>query len=77
MYAPLLRHLLHSEATTRGPRSNIDAVVGMCAAIVLNHRNPMMNLVQRMNSLIVYAGHGSKKVSFSCVCCSTDHIIMT
>lgn len=63
IYAPLLRHLLHSATTTRVPRSNTDAVLGMCAAIVLNHRNPKMNLVQKMNSLIMYAGHCSKKVS--------------
>ena len=76
MYAPLLRHLLYSATTTRVSRSNTDAVVGMCAAIVLNHGNPKMNLVQRMNSLIVYAWHCSKKVSFSCVGYSTDHNIM-
>ncbi len=67
MHAPVLKYLLRSATTTRVPRSNTDAIVGMCAAILLNHRNPNMNLIQKMNSLIMYAGHCSKKVS-SYVC---------
>ncbi len=67
MHAPVLKYLLRSATTTRVPRSNTDAIVGMCAAIILNHRNPNMNLIQKMNSLIMYAGYCSKKVS-SCVC---------
>lgn len=37
-----------------------NAAIGMCAAILLNHVNVKMNLVQKINSLILYAGHSSK-----------------
>lgn len=60
--APLLRAVLRAATTTRSPRSNTVAVCGMCTAMICMHRNPMMNLVQRINSLILYAGHSSKKV---------------
>lgn len=61
-FAPVLRRLL-SLASSRVRRSNTDAVIGMCAAILINHRNPKMNLVQKINSLILYAGHSSKQVT--------------
>ena len=62
MFAPLLKSLLFSATKTRVARSNTNAVVGMCAAIMINHRNLKMNLVQKINSLILYAGHASKQV---------------
>lgn len=61
-YAPLLKSLLFSVARTRVAQSNTDAVVGMCAAILINHRNSEMSLIQKINSLILYAGHTSKQV---------------
>ncbi len=61
-HAPVLRHFLHTAVATRLPRSNTEAVLGMCASIIFNHRNRMMNLVQKINSLILYSGHCSKKV---------------
>ncbi|XP_064384807.1 uncharacterized protein LOC135333715 isoform X2 [Halichondria panicea] len=62
MFAPVLRQLLDLATNTRVRRSNTDAVIGMCAAILINHRNPKMNLVQRSNALVLYAGHSSKQV---------------
>lgn len=61
-FAPILRMLLAAATKTRVPRSNTDTVIGVCAAILLNHKNPRMNLVQKINSLILYAGHSSKQV---------------
>lgn len=61
-FAPVLRQLLDLATNTRVRRSNTDAVIGMCAAILINHRNPKMNLVQRSNALVLYAGHSSKQV---------------
>ncbi len=63
-FAPLMSSVLVSATKTRAPRSNTKAVIGMCAAIILKHRNPRMNIVQKINSLILYAGHSSKQVSF-------------
>ena len=40
--APQLKSLLFSATKTTRPRSNVQAVVGMCVAILLNNRNPKM-----------------------------------
>ena len=37
-------------------------VIGMCAALLLRHRNANMNLVQRIISVLLYSGHAPKKV---------------
>lgn len=63
-FAPVLKSLLSSATSTRVHHSSTDAVIGMCAAILIKHRNSRMNLVQKINSLILYAGHSSKQVQF-------------
>lgn len=65
--APTLLSLLTSATKTRGPRCNQSAVIGMCFALLLKHRNPKLNLVQKIISLILYAGHCSKQVAMLCV----------
>ena len=62
LHAPVMSKLLQLATKTRRPRMNQEAVIGACAAIVINHRNPKMNLVQKLTSLILYAGHASKQV---------------
>ena len=47
-YAPQLKSLLLSATKLRVPRSNTAAVVGMCAAMLINHRYPNMNLPQKI-----------------------------
>ena len=61
-YAPLLRKLLELATKTKRPQVNLKAVIGVCAAILINHRNSKMNLIQKITSLILYAGHASKQV---------------
>ncbi len=61
--APVLSRLLLLATKTKRPRLNQKAVIGVCAAILINHRNSKMNLVQKLASLILYAGHASKQVS--------------
>jgi len=51
--------------TKKKPRMHCpsnSAVLGVCAALVLRHRNRNLNLVQRIVSLILHSGHSSKKV---------------
>ena len=43
--APVLISTLQAATKTRVCRSNTNAVVGRCAAILLKHRNPKMSLV--------------------------------
>ena len=61
-YAPVLSRLLLLATKTKRPRLNQKAVIGVCAAILINHRNSKMNLVQKLASLILYASHTSKQV---------------
>ena len=58
--APVILRLLKSATKIHGIRSNRSGVIGMCIALLLKHRNPKINLIQRM---ISYAGHCSKEVS--------------
>lgn len=60
--APVLLSLLESCTQTRRPRENRRAVIGMCVAILLKHCFAKMSLVQRIVSLILYAGHSGKQV---------------
>ena len=49
------------------PRNS--AVLGVCAALLLRHRNRNLNLVQRIISLILHSGHAGKKVHVHvCTC---------
>ena len=40
-----------------------ESVIGICAAILLRHQNPQMNLIQPIVSLLLYSGHAPKQVS--------------
>jgi len=60
-YAPVLSRLLLLATKTKRLRLQ-KAVIGVCATILINHRNSVMNLVQKPASLILYAGHTSKQV---------------
>ena len=51
-------------------RCSNEVVVGVCAAIILRHRNHHMNLLQRLISLILHNGHSSKQVCIIVICLS-------
>ena len=55
-----------SARALKSPRkSNVDAVVGLCLAILLRARSRNMNLIQRLIlSVILYGGYASKQVNF-------------
>ncbi len=42
--------------------SSNNAILGVCAGILLRHRNHHMNLIQRTIAMILNAGHSSKQV---------------
>lgn len=62
-YAPVLFRILTAATKTRVHRPNQFTVIGMCFAMILKHRNPKLNLLQKIVSLILYSGHSSKEVS--------------
>ncbi len=61
-YAPMLLSILSSCTTTRSPRDNRDAVIGFVSSILLKFQFGKMNTVQKLVSLILYAGHFGKQV---------------
>ena len=62
MHAPVLSTILELATQTRTAQSNTSAVIGMCAALLTSHRNSRMNLIQKITSLILYAGGTSKQL---------------
>jgi len=60
--APTLLSLLKSCLKTKTPRSNEDVILVVIAGIIFKHRQPSCSLVQRVISLILYAGHSAKQV---------------
>jgi len=45
-------------------RPSNSAILGVCAALLLRHRNHNMNVVQRIISIILHGGHAAKQVLF-------------
>ena len=61
-HAPVLSNILHSCTKTRCTKGNKLATMGVCASILLKHRNKSMCLVQKIISVILQAGHSGKQV---------------
>ena len=62
IHAPLLLRVFTECTQTRHKRTNRTAVIGMCCSILLKYRYMKMSAVQRIISIILYAGHSSKMV---------------
>lgn len=67
--APILFQVLASCAYKKPPKEGKktyqvkdEVVVGICAAILLRHKSSKMNLVQRINSMILFSNHAGKMV---------------
>ena len=60
--APVLMSILEGCTETKVERVNRKAVIGMCVVLLLKHRFMKMCLVQKIISLILYAGQASKQV---------------
>ena len=63
-HAPVFFYILSSATKTKIKRSNTQAVLGTCLAVLLKHRNQSMNLVQKIISLILHNGNASKQVCY-------------
>ena len=51
-----------SKKKVRSHHPESAAVLGLCAAVLLRHRNHSMSLVQRILSVILHSGHVGKQV---------------
>lgn len=60
---PVLLTILKTCTQTRRSRCNRNTVIGMCSAILLRHHHVKMCLVQKIVSMILYAGDCSKQVT--------------
>jgi len=60
--APIFLSILEACTPTIRPQTNSTAVIGLCAALILKHRFTKMCLLQKIISLILYAGHSDKQV---------------
>ena len=71
-HCPLLLRVLAAATKTRSERVNRTMTIVMCFAMIVKHRNPNVNLLQKIITLILYAGHCSKQV-----CCSSYSYVYT
>lgn len=63
-YAPILMSILRASTETKKPRINTNAVIVMCMGLLLKHRFIKMCLIQRIVSIILYAGNADKQVMY-------------
>ena len=63
--APVFLSILRACTETKQTRVNRTAVVGMCAALILKHHFSEMSLIQKIISLVLYAGNSDKQVIVS------------
>lgn len=64
-FAPVLKSILQATSKMRMSNANFNVVMCVCVALLLRNRNPRMNLIQKIISLLFYGGHSSKQV---CLC---------
>ena len=54
--------VLRASTETKKPRVNTKGVIVMCMGLLLKHCFVKMCLIQRILSLVLYAGHADKQV---------------
>jgi len=60
---PVLIAILRSTGVVNKDKANFNTVISLCVLLLARNRNPKMNLVSKILSLILYAGHTAKDVS--------------
>ena len=60
-HAPILLTVL-SNCTKTPSQKDATPVIGLCAAVIMKFRRPSMSLVQRILSIVLFAGHAKKEV---------------
>lgn len=60
---PTLLYLLQNCLKANTPRGNEKAVLAIIASMIFKHRRSSCSLLQRIISLILYAGHTAKQVN--------------
>ena len=61
-HAPVFFAIIQSCAHTTTPRMNKKPVIGICIAVLLKHKFHKLCLIQKLISIVLYAGHAGKEV---------------
>ena len=61
--APTLLSLLKCCLQTKTPRLNVNFIIVVIAGLICKNKRESFSLIQRLTSLILYAGHSAKQVS--------------
>ena len=61
-HAPTLLHVLRGCTFSKKNKDLINGTTCVCAAIIMHLKNQKMNMLQRILSLVLYAGHSAKLV---------------
>ena len=73
--APTLYAIVKSAVTKPQKSPNLNSV-GIIAAVLLNCRSRVLSQVQAVVSILLYAGHCSKQVTYKTACSYCMHIIL-
>lgn len=57
------KSMRNSSGKVKPNRPSDTSVIGICACILLRHKNTHMNTMQRIVALILHSGHSSKQVN--------------
>lgn len=68
--APILMSILTECIKTKTPRVNSEAVIATCVGLLVKNRFKKMCFIQKIVSLILYAGRANKQVSIQ------DHLMI-
>ena len=66
IHTPVLLTILKDATSTRNEKPNREAIIGMCAALILKHRSFKMSLVLKIFALLLYSGHSGKRMVWHC-----------
>ena len=73
---PTLLTLLKNCLKTKTPRSNGKIMLAMTAGIIFKHRRSSCSLLQRVISLVLYAGHSAKQVHNFLIALGTNILLL-
>ena len=61
-HAPVFFAIIQSCVHTTSPRENRKPIIGLCTAVLLKQKFHKMCLIQKLISIVLYAGHAGKEV---------------
>lgn len=76
-FSPVLKGIFQATCKRRMSKTNFNVVLCVCVSLLLRNRNPRMNLIQKIISLVLYGGHSSKQVCLcTCMIVSANNTVL-